>query len=248
MSGRSVVVRGRGSTSDAVVDALADRDDVSVTRVAAGESGRGADVGDADLVFAAGEAALLGLASSPTDRPVVPVETGAGRYDLSAADVTAVVDAVEAGAFETVRHPILGVSVAGERAGTAVTDVTLMTSAPARISEYGIESPDGWAERVRSDGVVVASPLGSAGYARAVGGPLLAPGTGLVTAPVSPYAMHADTWVVRPPVTLAVERDEAEVTLRLDDAVVESVPSNAPVEVRIARDLSLVRPQTVGDR
>ena len=100
MSGRSVVVRGRGSTSDAVVDALTDRDDVSVTRVDAGESGRGADVGDADLVFAAGEGALLGLASSPTDRPVVPVETGAGRYDLSAAHVTAVVDAVELSVLE----------------------------------------------------------------------------------------------------------------------------------------------------
>nr|WP_305882927.1 hypothetical protein [Halobellus rarus] len=124
-----------------------------------------------------------------------------------------------------------------------------MTSAPARISEYGIESPDGWTESVRSDGVVVATPLGSAGYARAVGGPLLAPETGLVTVPVSPYAMHTDNWVVRSPVRLTVERDEAEVVLRLDDSVaIESVPPHTPVEVGIDRELSLVRPQSIGGR
>lgn len=245
MNERSIVVRGRGPASDAVVDAVAERDDVSVTRVDA--NARDADDA-ADLVFAVGEAALLAFASAPTDRPIVPVETGAGRYDMSADDVTSAVDALVTGTYETVAHPILDVTVAGEPSGTALSDVTLMTSAAARISEYGIESPDGWTETVRSDGVVVASPIGSAGYARAVGGPLLAPETGLAVAPVSPYAMHADVWVVRPPVTLTVERDEAEVSLRLDEDVVESVPANTPVTVESGRDLALVRPQTISNR
>ncbi|SEG30013.1 NAD(+)/NADH kinase [Halobellus limi] len=246
-NGRSILVRGRGSPSDAVVDAAAERDGVSVARVDA--TARGADGDDdPDVVFAVGESALLTLASTPTDRPVVPVEAGTGRYDVASEDVTAAVDAAATGRYETVAHPIVDAAVNGEPAGAALADVTLMTSAPARISEYGIESPDGWTERVRSDGVVVATPLGSAGYARAVGGPLLAPATGLVTVPVSPYAMHTDAWVVRPPVRLTVERDEAAVSLRLDDRVaVESVPPNTPVEVGVDRELSLVRPQSIGD-
>ena len=245
-NGRSILVRGRGSTSDAVVDAVAERDGVSVTRVDG--TARGVD-DDPDVVFAVGESALLTLASSPIDRPIVPVETETGRYDLASEDVATAVDAAVRGRYEIVPHPIVDVRVGGEPAGSALADVTLMTSAPARISEYGIESPDGWTESVRSDGVVVATPLGSAGYARAVGGPLLAPETGLVTVPVSPYAMHTDNWVVRSPVRLTVERDEAEVLLRLDDSVaIESVPPHTPVEVDIGRELSLVRPQSIGGR
>nr|WP_246403835.1 hypothetical protein [Halobellus ruber] len=115
-----------------------------------------------------------------------------------------------------------------------------MTAEPARISEFGIGSTDGWFETVRADGVVVATPLGSTGYARDAGAPVIAPGTGLVAVPVSAYAMHAHPWVLRPPMSLSVERDEADVTLRLDDEEVRSVPPDAPVDVGTNGSLSLV--------
>ncbi|WP_336022073.1 NAD(+)/NADH kinase [Halobellus salinisoli] len=223
-----------GLTSDSVAapDIDADCDHIDV------------GFGDIDAVFAVGGDALGALSGVELDCPVVPVSAGVRRYDNGPEDLPAIAEALLAGEFETAPHPVLGVAVDGERVRTAVADVALMTSAPAKISEYAIETADGWNETVRSDGVVVATPLGSTGYARAGGGPTLAPETGLVTVPVSPYAMNPDVWVLRAPITLSVERDEADVSLHLDDDIVRSVPANVPVDVTVDRTLSLlsVRP------
>ncbi|MGQ4555776.1 NAD(+)/NADH kinase [Halobellus sp. GM3] len=260
----SVVVAGDGSSIEsAVVDALSAVDGAAVERVAgtprhqpdaSGESRSDetpfpTDAGDADALFAVGEAGLLSLTAwtGGSLPPVFPIDTGAGRYDIPAPAVDRAVDAFASGTFETASHPILDVAVGGDAAGSAVADVTLLTTEPARISEYSVESRDGWRETVRADGVVTATPIGSTGYARAAGGPLLGAETGVVTVPISPYAMHVSPWVHHLPVSLSVERDEAAVSLLLDDDVVRQVPPDARVDVRVGREAPVVRPQTIGE-
>jgi NAD+ kinase len=201
------------------------------------------DLDAARVVFAVGEPSLLAVAQHAPETPIAPVAAGFGRYDIPESAVDAVVDAAGRDDLPTVAHPLVDVAVAGERAGTAVADVTLLTAAPARISEFGIGSTDGWKETIRADGVVVATPLGSTGYARDAGGPVIAPETGLVTVPISAYAIHVHPWVLRPPMSLSVERDEADVTLRLDDEVVRSIPPETTVDIATGEPLSLVDPQ-----
>ncbi len=210
-----------------VVDPAADTDALATARV----------------VVAVGEPSLLSAARRRPDAPIAPVSTGSDRYDVPGAALDAVVDAAADGDLRTTAHPALDVAVDGDDVGTAIADVTLLTAAPARISEFGVAADDGWRASVRADGVVVATPLGSTGYARDAGGPELAPDTGLVAVPISAYAMHAHPWVLRPPLSLSVERDEADVTLRLDDTAVRSVPPNAPVEVTTGEPLSFVSPR-----
>lgn len=249
MSVRCLVVRG-DSTEDAetaaayerVVDALVGRADVESDYIDATDVASGIE-DTVEAVFAVGAAAFEALAATEADCPIVPVDVGLGRYDVDSEAIDLAVDALVDGDFGTVSHPIVAVAIDGERVGEAFADVTLMTSAPARISEYGIEAADGWNDTVRSDGVVVATPLGSTGYARAAGGPTLAPETGLVAVPISPYAMNPNVWVLRAPITLSVERDEADVLLHLDDDIVRSVPTNVPVDVTLGRTLSLVSVQ-----
>lgn len=197
---------------------------------------------DADVVVAVGESALTSLADDPPDLPVVPVTTRGGPYALSAASLPESLDAVVDGGVETVTHPVLAVHVGGEPVGSALMDATLMTSEPAHISEYAVASGAGRVSTVRADGVVVATPLGSAGYARDAGGPVLAPGTGLSVVPVSPYATRTDTWVFRPDVRLTVERDDTAVSLQVDADVVCEVAPDSAVAVRTADEITLVRP------
>ncbi|SDX54829.1 NAD+ kinase [Halobellus clavatus] len=245
---RSVLVLHRPDSADSTVEAtLFDREPADIEVADPTETDVGERIAAADVVVADGEAALLSLAGHPPDCPVVPVGTGATRYDVPATDVAAAVDAVGAG-VETAPHPVLGVTIDGETVGHAVTDVSLVTAEPARISEYGVASGAGWSDTVRADGIVVATPLGSEGYAHAVGGPLLAPETGLAAVPISPYAMHADVWVLRPPVSVSVERDEAAVSLLLDDEEARTVPAKAPVEITVSRTLAVVTPDSVPDR
>jgi NAD+ kinase len=242
VSGRQVTVVA-DDAADPIRDALASAEtDVAVETLTPADVAAGT-FGDSRVVVAVGEPALLAAAQSVPDSPIVPVDTGTRRYDVSAAAVGAAVDAAAAATLDTVSHPVLDVSVAGESAGTAVLDVTLLTADPARISEFAVGSDDGWTEAIRADGVVVATPLGSTGYAHAVGGPVLAPGTGVVAAPISAYAMHVRPWVLRPPVSVSVERDEARVTLRLDDEVTRPVPPDVQVDITVGASVSVVAPQ-----
>ncbi|MFB6091339.1 MAG: NAD(+)/NADH kinase [Halobellus sp.] len=243
-----VVVDAGGTATDSVREAIESRasehDAVDAEYVSeyAGVGVAG-DSGAPDAVFALGEGSLLALADDPPACPVFAVGDDAGRYDASAGGVDAAVAAAATGAFETAPHPVLDVAVDGDPVGAALADVSLVTAEPARISEYAVGTGD-WSDTVRADGIVVATPLGSEGYAHAAGGPLLAPETGLAAVPISPYAMHADAWVLQPPVSLSVERDEAAVSLLLDDAVARTVPAAVPIDVTVGETLSLARPGT----
>ena len=243
MSECPVTVVADAAAAGLVVDAVASADaDATVEDISPADVGA-ETLGDARLIIAVGEESLLAVARRVPDPPVVPVETGGRRYDVSVAAIGRVVDAATADALETAAHPVLEVSVANERAGTAFLDVALLTADPARISEFGVDSNDGWSETVRADGIVAATPMGSTGYAHAVGGPVLAPRTGVVAAPISAYAMHVRPWVLRPPVSLSVERDEARVTLRLDDEVCRPVPPGVAVDITVGASVSVVVPQ-----
>lgn len=215
--------------------------DDAVRRAVEASDGEVVSRADADVLVAAGESALVSLAGDPPDLPVVPVTARGGPYALSASSLPESLDALAEGAFDTVAHPVLSVRVDEEPAGEALMDVSLMASDVAHISEYAVASAAGRVTAVRADGVVVATPLGSAGYARDAGGPVLAPGTGLSVVPVAPYATRTDTWVFRPDVRLTVERDDTAVSLHVDADVVREVSAGQAIRVRAADELSLVR-------
>lgn len=222
-----VAVRGDGTESGAVAAAV----DAAGGVVAADGDDRATD---ADVVFAVGESSLFAFADAEPVAPILPVECGVGHHSVTRADVADVLRALQSGETRTVSHPLVGVAVDGVTAGAALADVTLMTDEPARISEYAVSTPEERVGSFRADGVVVATPLGSTGYAHAAGGPILAPETGVVTVPIAPYTTLPDVWVRSLPVTLSVERDEASVSLVVDETRVRDVPVHAPVELSVA--------------
>ncbi|KAB1189087.1 MULTISPECIES: NAD(+)/NADH kinase [Haloferax] len=225
--------------------------------VAAAIRAAGADVvssdetATADAVVAVGESSLSdAVLDSPWDAPVVPVDCSM-PWSTPRRHLEDAVASIRAGERRVVDHPILSVSVDGDHAGRALFDAMLVTSEPAHISEYGVAharsehavSPDHddltdadeWVpvDEFRADGVVVATPLGSTGYARAAGGSVVGPDAGVAVVPVSPYATRTDTWVFQPPLRLTVERDDAPVSLVIDDDVVREVPPFEPVLVTV---------------
>ncbi|MFC7080742.1 ATP-NAD kinase [Halorussus caseinilyticus] len=242
---------GEGALADWIYDAAATEATAvlgSATEVVAA---------DPESVVAVGESALLALVREGVEAPVLPVDAGPGYGGVSLDDVAVAstdressaetdaeprelepvwgaLDALLAGEFETGSRTLLGVTVGGERVGSALADVMLVTTEPARISEYAVESRDERVARFRADGVVVSTPTGSHGYGRSAGGPLLEPESGVVgVVPVAPFAVNVDHWVVSAdrPVALTVERDEGAVSLLIDDRTVRRVAPDTRVEV-----------------
>jgi NAD+ kinase len=147
--------------------------------------------------------------SRPTVVPVVDSESA------PESTVLPVVERLLAAEIRRVEHPVL--SVVGEAVtARAALDVAVVTDEPAQIARYGIERPSGRHVSVRADGVVVATPLGSRGYAAAVGGPRIDADTGLAVVPVAPFSTQKPVWVVDGGVHVGLERGDGAVALVVD--------------------------------
>lgn len=193
----------------AVADALEDAG-VAV------EHGTTGSVPSTDRFVAVGGAAMSAVARDRDDALVLPVDAGRGVRSVTRGDVPDAVAGLSEARVET--HPVVTVTAAGEAVGPAFWDVTLVTADAARISEFAVETAADGIGQFRADGVVVATAAGSPEYAHRVGGPTLTPSTQAVVVPIAPFATDPDHWVL--PVdglTLSVERDEATVSLLLDD-------------------------------
>lgn len=191
---------------------------------------------DPDLVVAVGDTALFGVARSVPAAPILPVDASRGFRAVPADSAdAAVVHALEDDA-EYQPHPVLGVEHDGERVSRAVADVSLLTAEVAHISEYTVEVAGTHVETFRADGVVVATPAGSPGYARRIDCPVVAPGTGVGSvAPIAPFATDPDDWILPlESLRLNVERDETEIALLADDREVATVETGDPIHAETA--------------
>ncbi|SIQ98525.1 NAD+ kinase [Haladaptatus litoreus] len=192
------------------------------------------------VVIAVGESAVTDLVHADVSVPVLPVDAGTGLGSVHAENVESAVETLLSGDWTTTERPLLSASVDGDHVANALFDATLVTSEPARISEYAVKANGESVAQFRADAVVTATPAGSRGYARDAGGPVVQPGSGVVSVvPVAPFAIHVDNWVLRGPVTLSVERDEDAVVLLADDREVCPVEPHEPVELAFDGMLSV---------
>jgi NAD+ kinase len=216
-------------------------DELAQAAAAAGATLTGAET--ADLVVTVGEAEFVAVACDAPETPVLPVGADLGPFSLSPArdDLEDALDSLAAAEGSAVAHPVLSATVDGDEVARGVLDAMLVTSEPARISEYEVDFGDERVTDFRSDGVVVATPLGTHGYAHAAGAPVLQSGTGLAVVPVAPFSTRSSTWVADDDVTLTVARDDGPVSLVVDGAEVRSVEPHQSVRLRVVDTVDLWR-------
>lgn len=202
---------------------------------------------DADLVVADGRSGLVDAVRTTADTLVLPVEAGTGVRSVPRDAVGRAVADVAAGAVERVQRPVLSVRF-DDRGIPALFDVTLVTTEPARISEYAVHTGERRIEGFRADGVVVATPAGSREYAAAAGSPVIDPDCAVVSVtPIAPFVTDADGWILpNESVTLSVERDEGDVSVVVDgrDEGTVSVDTATHVSRSGAVDIAVVEAST----
>lgn len=220
---------------DDVVAAISEAGGSSVVASPESIAGR-----DCHAIVTVGEPCFRAVARHAPAAPLLPVDVDAGVRSVHSADLATAVARTLDGATDRDHHPILSVQVDGEQSARVVREATLLTAEPARISEFAVESAiAGHVDQVRADGIVVATPAGSHGYAAAGNGPLLAPGTGLAVVPIAPFRIDRTCWVVpSKPVTLEVRRDEATVAVEVDGHEIDDVGNDATL--RFAPDDTFV--------
>ncbi|MFC4246630.1 NAD(+)/NADH kinase [Natribaculum luteum] len=192
------------------------------------------------VLVAVGEPALLAAVRAETTVPVLPVDAGRGIRSVPSSRLAAAVRTVLDGESHRRQWPVLDVAVDGDGRYRALFDVTLVTDEPARISEFGVRSRDREVAQFRADGVVVATPAGSHGYADAAGGPLLSPAIdGVAVVPISPFVTQTRHWVLPDDdLYLSVEREEGPVALCIDDDAVATITPDSTVVIAASGSLS----------
>ncbi len=211
---------------------------------------------DLAMAVATSDAAL---ATVPSGIPVLAVDVSPGIPSVAIEELEATLSSLlarPATAPPPEQSRLVLEATVGETAARAVRQVTMVTDEPARISEFEVgrgpptDEPSRpgdltvgarFGARVRADGIVIATPAGSHGYARAAGGPVLAPGTGLAVVPLAPFEVDPDRWVLPPAaVTCQICREAVPVAVEADGEVVASAHGGETVTVRIDHTVSVI--------
>ena len=193
-------------------------------------------------VVLGGDGTILGAlrASTDTRAPVFAFNYGAIGF-LSTVEREDLEDGIERlleGRYELLPMPALAVDLDGEtRIG--VNDISLHRRTNSRVAEVGYSVLGDQLGRVRCDGLVAATPVGSTGYNLANGGPILAWGVeGYVVSFIAPHTLTARALVVAPDDVLRVQnmssREAVDVTT--DNRAVAELPPGGEIEVRFVQD------------
>lgn len=205
-----------------------------------------ADASGVDLLVAVGDEAVRDAVATAPNYTVVPVADRRLAFDRDGAveALRRLLDGPEAAdPVRRVTHPVLAVDDGTDVTVRAAFDVTVVTDEPARISEFAVGFPRGQTESVRADGIVVATPLGSDGYANAAGGPLVEPDGGLSVVPIAPFSTHTDAWVAAERIRLTIEREAEPIALVVDGERRGPVEPHRPIEIETVGRVTFAAPR-----
>ncbi len=160
--------------------------------------------GDGTVLDAASMAMKLNV-------PVCGVNVGGVGYlaEFSQAEVADLADAVANDAYSTRAHSTLFVST-GDYSASAINDVVVEKVVSQHIIKVTVQINGRPLSTYRTDGVLVASPLGSTAYNLSAGGPIVDPRLdALILTPIAPHSLLSRAIVLAPDavVTLSVTRD-----------------------------------------
>jgi NAD+ kinase len=138
--------------------------------------------------------------------------------------------------FEVLALPGIALSAAGGH-WVAMNDVSIQRQPGKRVADlaYSVESAE--VGRVRCDGLVIATPLGSTGYNLANGGPVMAWGVeGLAVSFIAPHSLTARALVVAPadPVAVHNRSQDEPVDVAIDGRPIHVLEPGARIEASFA--------------
>ena len=220
-----IVVRDDAPRADATADRL--RDILSARGVSTAFE-------DVDAVVAiGGDGTVLEAAAGALEDgiPVCGVKVGRVGYlaEFAVDEIEDLADAIATDSFDIRRHSTVSVATP-KYSANAINDVVLEKVISQRIIEVAVAINNRPLATYRTDGIIVATAIGSTAYSLSAGGPIVDPGLdALILTPVAPHSLLTRAIVLA---------SNAVVTL--------SVSGDRPARINIdGRELCVVEPEEI---
>lgn len=119
----------------------------------------------------------------------------------------------------------------------SLNEVAILTGIPGKIIHLRYYVDGGLADEIRADGLIVATPTGSTGYAMSAGGPFVDPRLEvMVIAPLAPIALSSRPMVVPATSEVAVRNIslQREIVLAVDGQFYTYLPPETEITVKLS--------------
>jgi len=184
--------------------------------------------GDGTVLSAAEDALRL-------DLPVCGVNVGKVGYlaEFKPSEIGDLVTALVDDTYSITTHSVVSVST-GSHTAQGINDVVVEKVISQRIIEVAVSVNHRELATYRTDGIIVATPLGSTAYSLSAGGPVLDPSLdALVLTPVAPHSLLTRPIVLAPDaiVTLEVSVDR-RARVNVDGRELCTVAPREPIVIR----------------
>lgn len=116
----------------------------------------------------------------------------------------------------------------------AVNDAVVTKGAIARLVNMGVEVDGNFANRVRADGLIVATPTGSTAYSVAAGGPIVHPEmASILLTPICPHGLTQRSLVIPAEscVVIRMEKTPGHVYVTIDGQESADLKENDEIEI-----------------
>lgn len=153
----------------------------------------------AEVVLAIGGDGTVLRALQRTNAKVLGINSGSLGFltEVTADEFPAALKRLERGDFAVEERLKVRVTVDGRPLPDCANEAVVHTAHVAKIREFEVRVNGSVAERVRADGIIVATPTGSTSYSMSVGGPIVDPHVdALVIAAIAPFKPSARAIVV----------------------------------------------------
>ena len=224
-----LVVRDEAPQADATADRFRDL----LTSRGVSETSTGAEA----VVAIGGDGTVLEAAAGALDFsiPVCGINVGRVGYlaEFAEAEAEDLADAIATDTFAIKRHSTVSVTTLQQTA-SAINDVVVEKVISQRIIEVAVAINNRPLATYRTDGIIVATALGSTAYSLSAGGPIVDPSLGaLIMTPVAPHSLLTRAIVLAPDVvvTLTVVGDRPA-RINVDGRELCTVEPEEPITVR----------------
>ncbi|MDP7080207.1 MAG: NAD(+)/NADH kinase [Candidatus Undinarchaeales archaeon] len=179
------------------------------------------------MIAVGGDGSLLHAETHHPGVPLVCIRVGSLNFlsDIEVEDMLPSLDTILDGDYDT--EDRLKLSISGLDLPDALNEVAIMGTRPGFIIEYEVYTGDKLVEKVRADGLIVATPTGSTAYSLACGGPVVDWRVeAFVVVPVSPFKLSARPSVVSTRDRLRIVLGDQPATVVVDGQCEATLPAH----------------------